>query len=133
MTGNLNATDVDNPPDAWNAVGSATASVNGFGTFTLTAAGTWIYSLDNSNAAVQALNGAATLTDSFTVVPSDGTSQVVTVTISGAERRRHDHRRHCRRCDRGRRREQRHARHADRHRQPQFRPTSTTRATPGSR
>ena len=32
----------------------------------LTAAGVWIYTLDNNNAAVQALNGGATLTDSFT-------------------------------------------------------------------
>ena len=30
--------------------------INGFGTYTLTAAGVWTYTLDNSNAAVQALN-----------------------------------------------------------------------------
>src|SRR4029077_20605009 len=55
-TGNLGSTDVDNPPDAWNAVVSPTASTNNLGTYTLTAAGVWIYILDNSNAAVQALN-----------------------------------------------------------------------------
>ena len=32
-------TDVDNPSDAWTAVGTATASTNGYGTYTLTAAG----------------------------------------------------------------------------------------------
>ena len=38
-TGDLNSTDVDNPPDSWNAVSAPAASANGFGTFTLTAAG----------------------------------------------------------------------------------------------
>ena len=55
-TGDLNSTDVDNPNDAWTAVGTATASANGYGTYTLTAAGVWTYTLDNSNADVQALN-----------------------------------------------------------------------------
>ena len=83
--GNLDATDVDNPPDAWNAVGSPTASVNGFGTYTLTAAGVWTYILDNSNAAVQALNVGQTLTDTFTATTIDGTSQLVTITIHGTD------------------------------------------------
>ena len=58
-TGDLNATDVDNPGDAWTAVGAPTASANGYGTYALTAAGVWTYTLDNSNAAVQALNAGA--------------------------------------------------------------------------
>ena len=33
----------------------------------MTAGGTWIYTLDNNNAAVQALNVGGTLTDTFTV------------------------------------------------------------------
>ncbi len=84
-TGNLDSTDVDNPPDAWNAVGSPTASANGFGTYTLTAAGVWIYILDNSNAAVQALNVGGTLTDTFTAITVDGTRQLVTITIHGTD------------------------------------------------
>ena len=40
------------------AAGAATA--NGYGTYALTAAGVWTYTLDNTNAAVQALNGART-------------------------------------------------------------------------
>ena len=83
-TGNLNSTDGDNPSDAWTAVGTATASTNGYGTYTLTAAGLWIYTLNNSNAAVQALNVGDTLTDTFTVTTVDGTAQVVTITINGA-------------------------------------------------
>ena len=49
----------------------------------MTAAGVWTYTLDNTNAAVQALNVGQTLTDTFTVTTVDGTAQVVTVTING--------------------------------------------------
>ncbi len=83
-TGNLDATDVDNPSDAWTVVGTATPGANGYGSYTLTAAGVWTYSLDNSNAAVQALNAGQTLTDTFTAFTVDGTAQLVTVTIHGA-------------------------------------------------
>ena len=55
-----------------------------YGSYTLTASGVWIYRLDNSNAAVQALNAGQTLTDTFTVTTVDGTTQVVTITIHGA-------------------------------------------------
>ena len=54
----------------------------------------WTYTLDDNDAAVQALNGAATLTDSFTVTTADGTAQVVTVTIDGANDAADHHRRH---------------------------------------
>ena len=83
-TGDLNSTDVDNPNDAWTAVGTATASANGFGSYTLTAAGVWTYTLNNSNATVQALNVGQTLTDTFTAITVDGTQQLVTITINGA-------------------------------------------------
>ncbi len=83
-TGNLNSTDVDNPPDAWDAVGIPLSGDNGFGSYTLTASGLWTYTLDNSNPAVQALNVGSTLADSFTVTTVDGTSQVVSITINGA-------------------------------------------------
>ena len=53
-TGDLNSTDVDNPADTWRR-SARRASANGYGT-TVTAAGVWTYTLDNSNAAVQALN-----------------------------------------------------------------------------
>jgi VCBS repeat-containing protein len=83
-TGDLLAADVDNTPDLWTAVGSATASANGFGTFTMTDAGVWTYTLDNTNPAVEALNAGQMTTDTFTVTTIDGTSQVVTITIDGA-------------------------------------------------
>src|SRR4029079_19019302 len=83
-TGDLNSTDVDNANDAWTAVAVATTSANGYGTYTLSSAGVWIYTLDNDNAAVQALNVGDTLTDTFTATTVDGTTQVVTITITGA-------------------------------------------------
>src|SRR5947208_2838509 len=49
----------------------------------MTAGGVWTYTLDNSNAAVQALNVGGTLTDHITVASEDGTTQVVTITING--------------------------------------------------
>ena len=84
-TGDLNSADVDNlPNDSWQAVPAGAATVNGYGTFTIDAAGVWIYTLDNVNADVQALNvGDPPLTDSFTVLTADGTAQVVTITITG--------------------------------------------------
>ena len=77
----LDSTDVDNTDDAWQAVTAGTASDNGYGTYELTATGVWTYTLDDTNTTVQALNGAATLTDTFTALTEDGTSQLVTVTI----------------------------------------------------
>src|SRR6185369_14570589 len=81
-TGTLTATDVDNAP-GFTAVHCPTASDAGYGTFTMTADGVWIYKLDDSNCAVQALNVGGTLTDTFKVTSLDGTAQLVTVTIHG--------------------------------------------------
>ena len=84
-TGDLNSTDVDDDPaDSWEVISFPTASTNGYGTFTIDAAGVWIYTLDNNNTAVQALNVGQTLTDTFTVATVDGTEQVVSITITGA-------------------------------------------------
>ena len=83
-TGDLDSTDVDNPNDAWDPVGTSLRGTNGFSTYTVTPTGVWTYTLDNSNAAVQALNVGQTLTDTFTVTTVDGTAQLVTITINGA-------------------------------------------------
>ncbi|SDJ76252.1 VCBS repeat-containing protein [Bradyrhizobium sp. Rc2d] len=82
-TGTLVAADVDNASNTFTTVSSPKASTSGYGTFTITAAGVWAYTLDNANGAVQALNVGGTLTDSFTVTTLDGTPQVVTVIING--------------------------------------------------
>jgi VCBS repeat-containing protein len=83
-TGTLTDTDVDNPPNTFAAVSSPTKSAGGHGTFTITAAGVWTYTLNNVDSTVQALNVGDTLTDSFTVTTVDGTPQVVTITVTGA-------------------------------------------------
>ena len=110
----------DNPSDAWTAVGTATASTNGYGTYTLTAAGAWDYTLDNSNAAVQALNVGQTLTDTFTVTTVDGTAQLVTITINGANDAAVITGTATGSRDGGRRCRQRHAGHAHRDRRSQL-------------
>jgi VCBS repeat-containing protein len=83
-TGRLTDADVDNTPNTFTPVSSPTASAGGHGTYTMTAEGVWTYTLDETDGAVQALNVGGTLTDSFTVTTVDGTAQMVTVTIHGA-------------------------------------------------
>ena len=75
-------TDTSDPTDFANV--AATASDNGYGTFEITG-NTWTFTLDNSNAAVQALDTGETLTDTYTFTAPDGVTQEVTVTINGAE------------------------------------------------
>jgi VCBS repeat-containing protein len=84
-TGALTDTDVDNTPNTFTAVCSPKTSDTGYGTFTMTADGVWTYKLDNANCEVQALDDCDTLTDCFTVTTIDGTAQVVTITINGAD------------------------------------------------
>ncbi|MGZ2410604.1 VCBS repeat-containing protein, partial [Sphingomonas sp. F9_3S_D5_B_2] len=84
-TGTLTDTDVDNASNSFTAVAAGTASTGGYGTFAMTSGGVWTYSVNNSNATVQALNAGGTLTDTFTVHTTDGTAQVVTVTINGTD------------------------------------------------
>ena len=83
-TGSLTASDVDNAANTFQAVATATASASGYGTFTMTAGGAWTYSLDNNNADVAALNDGQSLNDSFTVRSEDGTAQVISIHIDGA-------------------------------------------------
>ncbi len=54
-----------------------------YGTYSLIN-GEWHYDLNNAHPAVVALNGQQTLSDSFTIVASDGTSQQIDITIRGA-------------------------------------------------
>ena len=62
---------------------------DGFGDLTISAfdatpvSGTWTYTLANGNTAVQALGAGEILTDSLTVTSVDGTTQIVTITVTG--------------------------------------------------
>src|SRR6266404_1023804 len=82
-TGTLTDIDVDNAPNTFHAVSIATAGDNAYGSYTVDASGHWSYTLNNSNAAVEALNVGGHLTDTFTVLTADGTAQQVTITING--------------------------------------------------
>ena len=82
--GDLLATDVDNATDGFQVVADA-VSAKGYGTYGVTAAGVWNYTLDNTNDAVQALNNGDSLSDTITVHSEDGTEQMVTITINGAD------------------------------------------------
>nr|MDJ0741089.1 VCBS domain-containing protein [Gammaproteobacteria bacterium] len=84
-SGTLSISDVDTSdnPVSYPDVG-ATAGDNGFGTFEITG-NTWTYNLNNGHAAVQALDAGESLTDTYTFTASDGSTQLVTVTINGAE------------------------------------------------
>ena len=71
---------------------ASTAGDNGFGSFELTG-GTWTYTLDQS--AVQDLDAGDVVNDTITFTATDGSTQVVTVAITGHGRcvgdQRHGH------------------------------------------
>ena len=74
---------MDGPANTFTAVTNATATTGGYGTYVMTAGGTWTYTLDNTKASVQALAASQKVTDTFTVTTADGTPQVVSVIITG--------------------------------------------------
>ena len=84
VTGSISYTDVDTN-DA-HTFSTADTSATG-GTFTVDpATGAWSYSVNNANAAVQALAVGETLIETYNVLINDGTastSEVVTITING--------------------------------------------------
>ncbi|MBI9087023.1 MAG: VCBS domain-containing protein, partial [Desulfobacterales bacterium] len=82
-TGAITITDADAGEAVFMAQTSAD-STGGYGSVDLDAAGNWTYTLNNGRAAVQALNAGETLADSFTAVTADGSTRVVTITITGS-------------------------------------------------
>ena len=82
-SGTLAITDVDRSDNPISFLDqSATRGDNGYGTFAMTG-GNWTYTLDSAHPAVRNLETGKTLTDSHTFTASDGSTQVVTVTING--------------------------------------------------
>ncbi len=79
-SGTLTITDADDGEASFRA---QTGSSGSYGTFSIDADGEWSYGLDNTASAVQALAAGKTLTETFTVRSVDGTTQDVTVTITG--------------------------------------------------
>ena len=72
-------------PDAGEAAFVVQNNVAGaHGSFSINAAGTWTYTLNNADPAVQALaQGQALPAETFTVASIDGTTRVVSVAITG--------------------------------------------------
>ncbi|WP_159918245.1 retention module-containing protein, partial [Pantoea sp. 18069] len=71
-------------PDAGQAVFQPQAGTNGsYGTFTVDANGSWGYSLNNGDPAVQGLGVGETLTEAFTVTSADGATHTVNIVVNG--------------------------------------------------
>src|SRR5207244_1891078 len=77
--GTLSATDVDSSA-AFQAQTNVAGS-HGRGEFSIAADGTWSYTMDSAHNEFQ---GGQDYTDSITVRTADGTSQVLTVTMTGS-------------------------------------------------
>ncbi len=71
-------------PDAGQAAFQAQTNTPGtYGSFSITAGGNWIYTIDNSKPVVQALKEGETKTETFTVSSIDGTTSSVVITVVG--------------------------------------------------
>ncbi len=80
-SGQLTVTDVDSGEATFQPLNSI--GDQGLGTFDLKADGTWNYLADNTNPLIQQLAENAQLSDTITVQTVDGTTQTLTVTITG--------------------------------------------------
>jgi VCBS repeat-containing protein len=78
-TGTLTASD----PDSSNlfVVQNGVTGSNGYGSFSITDAGVWTYTMNNAH---NEFVGGTNYTDSITVTTADGTPQLITVTITGS-------------------------------------------------
>ena len=67
LTGDLDHTDADpsQNDDVWQAVSTATAGTNAYGTYMIDEAGVWTYTVDDNNETVHDLHNGDILTDSF--------------------------------------------------------------------
>ncbi|MDH5447108.1 MAG: Ig-like domain-containing protein [Gammaproteobacteria bacterium] len=83
VSGNVldNDSDVDSVLNVTNDV--ALSGTGTYGTFSIDNLGAWMYTLDNANPAVQALNNGDTLTETFTY-EANGLSADLVITINGA-------------------------------------------------
>ena len=79
VTGTVNATDVDAGESSF-----AAETISGtYGSLSIAEDGSYTYTLDNTDSAVQALGVGDSLTDTITVTTADGTTQDITLTVKG--------------------------------------------------
>ncbi|WP_368462516.1 VCBS domain-containing protein, partial [Cobetia amphilecti] len=81
-TGTLTATDVDGTAPTFVA---ATDDSSVYGSFTVGSDGEWTYTLDNDAAETQALAAGETVTETYTVELSDGSTTTVDILITGVD------------------------------------------------
>ncbi|MDF1726467.1 MAG: VCBS domain-containing protein [Sulfitobacter sp.] len=83
--GDLDSVDPDtsDADDSWSA--PATPISTTYGSATYDTSGNWVYTLDNGNASVNEMNVGGTLSDSFIATTIDGTEELVSITINGAD------------------------------------------------
>ena len=78
-SGSLSITDTDSGEARFDA-----ATVSGtYGSLSIDASGSWTYSADNTETAIQALGSGETLTETLQVTADDGTTQDIVITING--------------------------------------------------
>ena len=78
-SGSLNITDTDSGEARFDA-----ATVSGtYGSLSIDASGSWTYSADNTETAIQELGSGETLTETLQVTADDGTTQDIVITING--------------------------------------------------
>ncbi len=81
-TGDLDVADVDT---GQNVVVAQTNAAGTYGSFDISADGSWTYTLTNEAAVTQALAAGATPTETFTVASADSTASIdVVITVNGA-------------------------------------------------
>ena len=78
-SGSLSITDTDSGEARFDA-----ATVSGtYGSLSIDASGSWTYSADNTETAIQTLGSGETLTETIQVTADDGTTQDIVITING--------------------------------------------------
>ena len=82
VTGALSISDVD-ADDSPSFAAATTAGT--YGSFTVGTDGSWSYVLDADDADTDALDAGDNVTETFTVTASDGTTQTVTLSITGSD------------------------------------------------
>ena len=82
-SGTLAVSDEDAVSEPFLVAQDRTEGSAGLGYFQIDTEGVWAYTAYNGQTVVQALRDGETVEDSFTVHANDGTTQVVTITISG--------------------------------------------------
>ena len=80
-TGTLTITDVDTGEASF----IANTIAGTYGTVDILADGSWTYTADNTQAAIQSLDLSESITDTITVVSFDGTTHDVVITINGSD------------------------------------------------